>query len=68
MKINYEAEFKAAFVRLDALIAEGFEGDPKREQEFRELAVAIEAWEDSIPLMPIPVPEHAAHEAQTRAN
>lgn len=66
MTINDEAACKATFVRLDALIAEGFEGAPKREQEFRELAIAIEAWEDSIPLMPIPVPEHAGREALTR--
>ena len=57
MKINDETECKAAFARLDTLIAEGFEGIPEKEREFTELALAIEAWEDSIPLMPIPVPK-----------
>lgn len=56
MKINNEIECKAAFVRLDALIAGGFEGHSDKEREFTELALAIEAWEDRIPLMPIPVP------------
>ncbi len=59
MKINGGSECKAAFARLDALIAEGFEGHPDKEREFTELALAIEAWEDSIPLMPIPVPERS---------
>ncbi len=37
---------------FDALTAE--EAD-----ELARLSVLAEAWEDSIPLMPIPVPEHA---------
>ncbi len=56
MKITDETEYKAAFVQLDAMIAEGFEDDSKKKEKFRQLALDIEAYEDSIPLMPIPVP------------
>ena len=41
---------------IDALIAEGFEGNAEREGRFLVLAKAIEAYEDSIPIMPLPVP------------
>ncbi|WP_169578053.1 helix-turn-helix domain-containing protein [Rudanella lutea] len=41
---------------MDKLIAEGFEGDKEREARFLVLAKAIEAYEDSIPIMPLPVP------------
>jgi len=56
MKITNETECKAAFSQLDALIAEGFQGIPEKEEKFRQLALEIEAYEDSIPLMPIPAP------------
>ncbi|GAB2597830.1 helix-turn-helix domain-containing protein [Spirosoma areae] len=57
MKITNWDEHKAALNALDRLIAEGFEGDTQREAQFSELAIAIETFEDSIPLMPIRIPE-----------
>ncbi len=57
MKITSWDEHKAALSILDKLIAEGFEGDIQREAQFSKLAIAIEAFEDSIPLMPIRMPE-----------
>lgn len=57
MKITNWDEHKVALSSLDKLIAEGFEGDAQREAQFSKLAVAIEAFEDSIPFMPIRVPE-----------
>ena len=56
MTITHAEECKTAFVELDALIAEGFEGNAEREGRFLVLAKAIEAYEDSIPIMPLPVP------------
>jgi HTH-type transcriptional regulator/antitoxin HigA len=58
MKITNKQEMETAFQALDALIAEGFEGIPEKEVRFMELALAIEAYEDSIPLMPIPMPKN----------
>ncbi len=43
----------AAFKRLDQLIAEGFQGNPDKEAEFAALSQAIEAYEDSLGLMPL---------------
>lgn len=57
MKITNWDEHKAALSDLDKLIAEGFEGDVQREAQFSKLAVAVEAYEKTIPLMPIRVPE-----------
>lgn len=57
MTVQNWDEHKAAFQRLDQLILEGFEGNVEREAKFSELALAIEAFEDSLPLMPIRVPE-----------
>ena len=57
MNITSWTEHKATLRELDKLIAEGFEGNSQREAEFSKLAKAIEAFEDSIPLMPIRVPE-----------
>lgn len=56
MTITNAEEYKTAFVELDAMIAEGFEGNAEREAQFLVLAKAIEAYEDSIPIMPLPVP------------
>lgn len=53
MTIETDGQYKAAFAELDVLIAEGFEGIPEKEKHFLELAIAIEAYEDSIPLMPV---------------
>ena len=57
MKITNWDEHKAALNDLDKFIADGFEGNAQREAQFSKMAVAIEAYEDSIPLMPIRVPE-----------
>lgn len=57
MKITNWDEHKAALSTLDKIIAEGFEGDAQREEQFSKLAIAIEAFEDSIPLIPIRMPE-----------
>lgn len=57
MKIRDWNGHKTALTALDKLIAEGFEGNVEREAQFSKLATAIEAFEDSIPLMPIRVPE-----------
>ncbi len=46
-----------ALSTLDKLISEGFECDAQRETQFSKVAVAIETFEDSIPLMPIRIPE-----------
>ncbi|MEZ0485859.1 helix-turn-helix domain-containing protein [Fibrella aquatica] len=54
--INWD-QHKAGLQVLDQLIEEGFEGNAEREARFTELALAIEAYEDSIPLMPIRMPE-----------
>lgn len=51
MKLTNWDEHKIALTALDKLIAEGFEGDAQREAQFSELATAIEAFEDSVPLM-----------------
>ena len=56
MTITNAEEGKAAFVELDALIANDFEGNVEQENRFLVLAKAIEAYEDSIPIMPLPVP------------
>ena len=45
MIINTEPECNAAFAAIDQLIAEGFEGNAAREQQFDVLARAIEAYE-----------------------
>lgn len=57
MSITNWAEHKNALHEIDTLIAQGFEGNAELEAKFLTLAKAIEAFEDSIPLMPIRVPE-----------
>jgi HTH-type transcriptional regulator/antitoxin HigA len=57
MKVSNWDEHKTALMALDKLIEEGFEGNTQREEQFSKLALAIEAFEDSIPLMPIRMPE-----------
>ena len=57
MNITNWTEHKAALQTIDRLIADGFEGNSQCEAQFAELAQAVEAFEDSIPLMPIRVPE-----------
>lgn len=56
MKIENQAQLDSAFQRLDALIAEGFEGHTEKELEFKTIALAIEYYEDKVlkimPLMP----------------
>ncbi len=47
MEIFNEHEYKAAFSRIDQFIAEGFEGLPEREAEYRQLAIAIQAYEQT---------------------
>ena len=53
MKITNQDELKAAFARLDKMIADGFQGNPEKEAEFAALSKAIEAYEDSLGLMPL---------------
>ena len=57
MEITNQEQLKEALGHLGAMIAEGFEGDPTREAQFLNLALKIEAYEDSIPLMPIRQPQ-----------
>jgi HTH-type transcriptional regulator / antitoxin HigA len=55
--ITNRKQMDEAFKLLNTLIAEGFEGNPEKEARFKELAKAIEAYEDSIPLMPVKQPQ-----------
>ncbi len=57
MDVTNWTEHKTALQALDALIAQGFEGNAELEARFLGTAKAIEAFEDSIPLMPIRVPD-----------
>ncbi len=57
MKITNEIEYKKAFEVIDGFIAEGFEGNIEKEKQFLEVALAIEAYEDAIPIMPLQVPK-----------
>ncbi len=57
MNVVNWTEHKTALGEIDKLIAEGFEGNAELEAQFLTLAKAVEAFEDSIPLMPIRVPE-----------
>jgi len=52
-RIKNQQELKVAFVHLDKLIAEGFQGDPEKEAEFTAIAKAIETFEDNQKLMPL---------------
>ena len=56
MKITNEIEYKKAFEAIDNFIAEGFEGNAEKEKQFLEVALAIEAYEDAIPIMPLQIP------------
>lgn len=47
MTIKNEAQLAAAFRKVDAFIAAGFEGDPKKEAKVKALAQAISDYEDS---------------------
>ncbi len=38
MKITNEIEYKKAFEAIDSFIAEGFEGNAEKEQQFLEVA------------------------------
>ncbi|GAB3824823.1 helix-turn-helix domain-containing protein [Hymenobacter jeollabukensis] len=61
MTLHNPSEYKSALRRLDALVAAGFEGNVALETEFRELVVAIDAYEGQLGLMPIPsLPESLA--------
>ena len=53
MLITNELAYKEAFARLDKMIAEGFEGDPEKEAVFKEIAQALEYYEDHILLIPL---------------
>ncbi len=53
MKITNQNELKAAFERLDQMIAAGFQGNADKEAGFAILSQAIEAYEDSLQLMPL---------------
>jgi HTH-type transcriptional regulator/antitoxin HigA len=57
MKITNEIEYKKAFEVIDGFVAEGFEGNTEKEKQFLEVALAIEAYEDAIPIMPLQVPK-----------
>jgi HTH-type transcriptional regulator / antitoxin HigA len=57
MTITNRKEMDEAFRKLNAFIKEGFEGNPEKEAHFLQLAKAIEAYEDSIPLMPFREPQ-----------
>ncbi|WP_080059078.1 helix-turn-helix domain-containing protein [Spirosoma aerolatum] len=57
MNITNWDEHRIALQKIDALIAQGFEGNAELETRFLVLAKAIEAFEDSIPLMPIRTPD-----------
>jgi HTH-type transcriptional regulator/antitoxin HigA len=58
--IKNQEELKVAFAQLDQLIAEGFQGDSEKEALFSKLARAIEKFEDSQHLMPLPHPQTLA--------
>jgi HTH-type transcriptional regulator / antitoxin HigA len=54
MKITNQKELEIAFKQIDALIAEGFEGNNDKEVEFLKIAKAIEEYENLVlKLMPI---------------
>ena len=54
MKITNDQEFRNAFEALDAMIAAGFQGIPEKEKIFRNIALAIEDYEDNVlKLMPL---------------
>lgn len=53
MKITNQNELKVAFEQLDKMIADGFQGNAEKEAQFADLSKAIEAYEDSLQLMPL---------------
>lgn len=54
MKIQNNHELKEAFRKLNTLIIKGFEGQAEKEIEFKEIALAIEQYEDSVlKIMPL---------------
>ena len=56
MKIENEEQLKTAFQQIDALIAEGFEGNIEKDAHFKTIAQAIEEYEDIVlKLMPLTV-------------
>ncbi len=57
-RIENQEQFQQAFSKIDALIAEGFEGNKEKEQEFLAIAKAIEYYEDHVlKLMPMTPPK-----------
>ncbi|MBC7919937.1 MAG: helix-turn-helix domain-containing protein [Ferruginibacter sp.] len=46
MRIASEKELKEAFNRFDGLVAKGLAGHPETEREARQLALAIQQYED----------------------
>ncbi len=59
-EIKTPEELKVAFAQLDQFITEGFKGNPEKEAVFARLAKAIEKFEDSQHLMPLPYPQTLA--------
>ncbi|MBC8151691.1 MAG: helix-turn-helix domain-containing protein [Bacteroidetes bacterium] len=47
MEILNDSDYRAAFSRLDRLIADGFEGVAEREAEYRQIAELIQAYEQT---------------------
>lgn len=45
MEIVTKQDYEAAFARIDALVEEGFEGNAAKEAEYRQIAEAIQAYE-----------------------
>ncbi|WP_439582561.1 hypothetical protein [Dyadobacter bucti] len=56
MNISTEKEYNEAFKKIDALIAEDFEGSEAKQKEFLEAAKAIQDYEKKY--YPVSKPEH----------
>lgn len=48
MEIKNQEQLEIAFQKLDILIAEGFDGDSEKELRFKETALMIEQYEDTV--------------------
>lgn len=54
MEIKSQEQLEIAFQKLDILIAEGFEGNSEKELLFKNIALAIEYYEDKVlKIMPL---------------
>lgn len=53
-EISDEQEYKQAFSKLDALIADNFEGNSEKEKEYRSIAESIQKYEQTHYHFPVP--------------